>query len=254
MQVLNWVHISLLGKHHVEFNELPDYMKPKIQALNLWPLPEPHPDAVIISFLRQFDVEVAPSELPGFDGMDLIIGFATNFETAQLNSINRNQQKQVKHQEWTTWKQWALGHAEYAQFKMIFLEAIRTENAHRLDWLNSVEGQSAISRFKQEYDKAVGRLVKLMAIALGLTASCFGALVLFSGFTTLFSTLSSGLSEVVRGDDRSLEPAGQNKERYSWLARKCIDVQKERYLQGPLETGVRDFCKERDVLIDYLVK
>ena len=228
-------------------------MQPKIKSLNMWPMPVPHPDAIVVSFLAQFDVTVQPSELPSFDGMDLIIGFATNFEYAQLNSINRNQAKQSKHQEWTTWKQWALSHAEFSEFKASFLEAVNKENIHRYQWLNSDEGQAVIARLKTENEAAVAGVLKVAAIAVGSIVTIYIVGFVFNGITSLVASLKS-IAAPFGSVKVEPEPQGMDQDRYNWLSRKCIDEQKSQYLSSAQSLNQRDYCKDRDVVIEHLVK
>jgi len=243
------------------FDDIPDHLKRKLIALNKWPIPDPTPDQVVTAFLRQFDVDAQPSQTPGFDGWDLLLGFTTNFEYAQLNSINRNQAKQSKYQEWTSWKQWALANPDYQPFKASFLQAIQEENLRRLKWLLSPSGEKTIEELEEAKvyeDKALsqlGMLITVVCLAISVTPLLWMSMnSMLQGVGTGFATLISLPFELINSispQKSPPEPTGINHERYMWLSGKCFQKQSG---QSSRPSGDnRNYCKEMDSIIQLLV-
>ncbi|MFQ6539752.1 MULTISPECIES: hypothetical protein [Aphanothece] len=110
--------------------------------------PIPTIDQMVAEFLRQHDVHVLPpacnrtgDALAGaFFGA---AGPAAAFGGAHL----RNQEKIAALQEWTSWKQWALSHAEWPDFKHEITRRYEDNKAKMEDLL-------ANPRFIQEYKEA----------------------------------------------------------------------------------------------------
>ena len=80
--------------------------------------PFPNPDQLVVLFLREHDVDARPPA--GTKTGDAIsgaffgaVGPAASFAGSHL----RQQEKIAAMQEWTSWKQWALGHADWPAFK-----------------------------------------------------------------------------------------------------------------------------------------
>ena len=234
----------------VTFSELPAYMKPSLVRISAWPIPEPHPDQIVVSFLARFDVEVTPAALPGFDGADLVVGFLAGFGYAQLNSINKNQAKQALHMEWTTWKQWAIAHNEFSGYKEAVLNGIREENKSRLEWLNSETGLSFIEDLRTKHDEQVRKSILL---AIGTTASVSAILAIATAINLGIRTtdaITDGIRSSMKPAISDLpEPKGFTEERYQWLAAKCNQSKNDKAVsyQG------RNFCNDRDGLIKILL-
>jgi len=250
----------------LSFEELPSYIKTELVSLKKWPIPNPSPDQVVMAFLAQHEVQVNPAQLPGFDGYDLFVGFVSNFEYAQLNSINRNQAKQAQHQEWTSWKQWALSHADFASFKSSLIASIDDENISRLDWLNGLEGKALIASLEAKHQKALEAGRAAIRLFFAFAASFLGLMFLVEslksvpGFIVantriLLSFVKSGDGAQGASSRRDVpEPQGISQERALWLSGKCIDVQSQKYLEPPASDGRRDFCRERDRIIESWIQ
>ena len=88
-------------------------------------------DWVVVEFLKEHDVDAKPvdfnSRTAGEVAMRGLMGAMGTFETAAWHGL-KGQEKQVKAQEWTSWKQWALSHADFPAFKEKHIGAARQHN------------------------------------------------------------------------------------------------------------------------------
>ena len=88
-------------------------------------------DWVVVEFLKEHDVDAKPvdfnSRTAGEVAMSGLMGAMGTFETAAWHGL-KGQEKQVKAQEWTSWKQWALSHADFPAFKEKHIGAARQHN------------------------------------------------------------------------------------------------------------------------------
>ncbi len=128
-------------KEEVE-NHFPELV---IQAL-------PSIDDLVILFLAEHDVHVTP---PGGrnvagDAFRGAITGAMGAEVGGLMHIEKNQRATAKQQEWTSWKQWALSHADWKAFKQSRIQAIENHNANAYEYMNSPGISDAIELFAKE--------------------------------------------------------------------------------------------------------
>jgi len=246
-----------LKLRHNDFSAIDGYLKQELIKLNKWPIPAPHPDQIVIAFLRQFDVNAHPGQTPGFDGWDLVVGFATDFNYAQLNSINRNQAKQTKHQEWTSWKQWALSHAEYQSFRQSFIQAIEDENSRRLSWLRSSLGQKTIEEIEEKKrveDEALLRngvqALRIIGLLIGGYLVIAVIVVIFQQITSGFGTIFATLPAILVNKEEP-EPKGINEEHYKWLSHQCFKRQGGD--KAAIPSDKRNYCEEMETMISLLI-
>ena len=84
----------------------------------LKPLPVKSLDTVVIEFLKLHEVEVMPPKNSRAGGA--IAGAITGAFGPDVGGdafLIQGQNKQTKLQEWTSWKQWALSHKDFPEFK-----------------------------------------------------------------------------------------------------------------------------------------
>ena len=90
-------------------------------------------DWVVVKFLEEHDVQVKPVSMgdPRTGGQRaadaLVGGLAGPFAVAVQTGL-RGQEKAVAAQEWTSWKQWALSHADFPAFKEKHIGAAQKHN------------------------------------------------------------------------------------------------------------------------------
>ena len=84
--------------------------------------PQPTIDAMVVVFLRQHDVFVTPvgSNINASPVMSGVMGGLAGPMAVGMNQALTAQVKGAALQEWTSWKQWTLSHADWPEFKAKF--------------------------------------------------------------------------------------------------------------------------------------
>ena len=103
--------------------------------------PIPDLDDLIIEFLKKYDVDVKPTTSKSKSIRDNMIGGAVTgmagIDAGGDVFIASGQEKQTKVQEWTQWKQWALDHKDFDEFKSKRLEENQFFNKSILEKINT---------------------------------------------------------------------------------------------------------------------
>ena len=103
--------------------------------------PIPTLDDLIIEFLKKYDVDVKPTTSKSKNIRDNMIGGAVTgmagIDAGGDVFIASGQEKQTKVQEWTQWKQWALDHKDFDEFKSKRLEENQFYNKSILEKINT---------------------------------------------------------------------------------------------------------------------
>ncbi len=89
-----------------------------------------HIDQVVVEFLKLHDVEARPPKNTSRRDGD-IAGAITGMAGADVGGdafLIQGQTKQTQQQEWTSWKQWALSHNDYPEFKNKLTGEATTKN------------------------------------------------------------------------------------------------------------------------------
>lgn len=130
--------------------------------------PYPNVDQMVVLFLRGHDVDVRPPS--GTKAGDAVAGafFGAFGPAASFAGSHLRQQETIAAlQEWTSWKQWALGHSDWPAFK----EKIRHDHEENLkkareatesEWFRSEYKESLDSQRRLYIDRA-----KILAVAIG---------------------------------------------------------------------------------------
>ena len=96
------------------------------------PKPVPSLDAVIVEFLKRYEVFVQPITSGTRNvGESAVAGAITGMAGADVGGdafMISGQNKQTKVQEWTQWKQWALDHKDFEAFKVEKIDEIKKYN------------------------------------------------------------------------------------------------------------------------------
>jgi len=94
--------------------------------------PVPSLDAVIVEFLKKYEVYVQPiSSGTRNTGESALAGAITGMAGADVGGdafMIAGQNKQTKVQEWTQWKQWALDHKDFEPFKVEKINKAKEHN------------------------------------------------------------------------------------------------------------------------------
>lgn len=142
--------------------------------------PMPTIDQMVVEFLRQHDVRVLPPV--GNKTGDALAGafFGAAGPAAAFGGAHlRNQEKIAALQEWTSWKQWALSHADWPDFKNQITIRYEDNRAKMEDMLADPEFVEEYTQAKTRRDKAAKdfdrRAIPIIAIVI---AGVFGLAVL----------------------------------------------------------------------------
>ena len=109
-------------------------------------------DAVIVEFLKKYEVFVQPTTSATRNtGESAVAGAITGMAGADVGGdafMISGQNKQTKVQEWTQWKQWALDHKDFEEFKKKKIEENQIFNKTILEKINS-------DSLKEELEKII---------------------------------------------------------------------------------------------------
>ena len=142
-----------------EFNyELQKHLEKEIPELLL--PPKPSIDEIVCAFLETFDVYVKPSTLAKRDPLgDAVTGgvlgainpyaIAVDQGLKSQNRMERNQ----KVTEWIQWKQWALSHPEFLDFKQNILIKFEDKAYEIRELAKEPEMKERISEVKKKFIK-----------------------------------------------------------------------------------------------------
>ena len=122
---------------------------------DLRPKPVPKLDAVIVEFLKKFDVFVQPvtsktkrtGENIASGVLTGLVGPDVGLDAAQLSGQN----KQTLVQEWIQWKQWALSHKDFEVYKEEKIDKVVAFN-------KSIEDKLSDPEFQKELEPLLKRL------------------------------------------------------------------------------------------------
>jgi hypothetical protein len=106
-------------------------------------VPDSSTDRIVYAFLRLHDVDVAPpsGSMQLGPGARAFYGAAGPGAYAAAEHLH-NQRKAVEIQEWTSWKQWALSHKDWQDFKDRTLECEQAANRRFHQFISSDEGNA----------------------------------------------------------------------------------------------------------------
>jgi hypothetical protein len=135
------------------FESLPERLKSRLVGEGKAPL-DCSLDGIISLFLKKHDVFVEPpAGAPGVDVSDRLL-FALAGPIAMVNAGIKNQSKAATLAEWTSWKQWALSHQDFNEFKQRMVNEIDKHNFEFSLWLDSSEATDEITRIEEELAEA----------------------------------------------------------------------------------------------------
>lgn len=140
-------------------------------------------DEVVTLFLYEHDVIIQrPNKGLGVETSDGLL-YAVVGPLAFANAAIKNQSKAAALAEWTTWKQWALSHADFNQFKQNIRAKVEQINIDFESWFESKDGKERLFKFiaKQEADNKKDTII--------VSIICIVALFLLGLFIFLISKI-----------------------------------------------------------------
>jgi hypothetical protein len=156
--------------------------------------PFPNTDQLVILFLKEYDVDAMPPA--GTASGDALsgaffgaMGTAASFAGSHL----RQQEKIAAMQEWTSWKQWAIGHADWPAFKEKIKKDYEANQALIHDALNSRSFKAEYDEYKVRRKKDNERTNKIVVLGI-----------------VLFTIASAIIIAVEKANDKPLNPYPDN--------------------------------------------
>jgi len=124
-----------------------DYTKEQIEFIEkkkpeFRPKPVPSLDAVIVKFLKRYEVDIDSASLKEI-----------NVGTALKGGIIGMAKKKTQVEEWTKWKQWALDHKDFEDFRAIGIDEPKAFNLRVLEKLKDPEVQKELEPLMEEFTK-----------------------------------------------------------------------------------------------------
>ena len=112
-------------------------------------------DDVVSSFLRKHDVFVTPvgSNISASPLTSGLMGSLGGPMAVGMNQALTAQTKGAALQEWTSWKQWALSHPDFKEYKQKAEARAEKYNSEFNAWYDSQEAKDIISAQKKEQKK-----------------------------------------------------------------------------------------------------
>tara|TARA_B100000886_G_C20299346_1_gene438995 strand:- start:40 stop:615 length:576 start_codon:yes stop_codon:yes gene_type:complete len=150
--------------------ELDKYIERKIPELRLEP--KPTLDEIICAFLETFEVYVKPitTRTRNIAG-SAVSGAITGMAGADVGGdayLIQGQNKQTAIQEWTKWKQWALSHPDFLDYKQEILFKYEDRAYEVNELIKTPEMKEKIAECKKQFHKEKKEEKKLVFIALSL--------------------------------------------------------------------------------------
>jgi hypothetical protein len=116
---------------------------------NFAPIPQLSLDSIIVLFLKKYEVYVTPPQSSGVDLSDRLL-FSVVGPVAMMNTGLKNQIRSSEKSEWISWKQWALSHPEFNDFKCNAISNVDIYNSRLQKYLQSDEGIDVIASIKRD--------------------------------------------------------------------------------------------------------
>ena len=150
--------------------ELEKYIERKIPELRLEP--KPTLDEIICAFLETFEVYAKPitTKTRNIAG-SAVSGAITGMAGADVGGdayLIQGQKKQTAIQEWTKWKQWALSHPDFLDYKQEILFRYEDKAYEVNELIKTPEMKERIAECKKQFHKEKKEEKKLVFIALSL--------------------------------------------------------------------------------------
>ena len=171
--------------------ELEKYIESKIPVLRLEP--KPTLDEIICAFLETFEVYAKPitTKTRNIAG-SAVSGAITGLAGADVGGdayLIQGQNKQTAIQEWTKWKQWALSHPDFLDYKQEIIFKYEDRAYEIKELLKNPEMKERIAECKKQfYEEKEKEKEALKKLGKGLLVLFF---VIPVGFTIVSSTIES---------------------------------------------------------------
>tara|TARA_B100001287_G_scaffold85839_1_gene71710 strand:- start:259 stop:1272 length:1014 start_codon:yes stop_codon:yes gene_type:complete len=216
-------------------------------------LTKPSVDQIVIEFLKQYEVNVEPRSVGGWNGWDTVSTISSIFakEGSTLNIAstmfyaNRSNQINSAAQDWGTWKRWALDHKNFDEYKEGVLQLVDINNQRvikeldeqieRAEANNKIISEALLEPSAKEYISEAIKRNKVKEDKQNTTLGCLILCVpLVIGFFVALDQLSGG-------------PANREKEKIQKINEKVAKLVQEARSKKFIEDAILTYEKALEV-------
>jgi len=227
-------------------------------------LTKPSVDQIVIEFLKQYEVNVEPRSVGGWNGWDTVSTISSIFakEGSTLNIAstmfyaNRSNQINSAAQDWGTWKRWALDHKNFDEYKEGVLQLVDINNQRvikeldeqieRAEANNKIISEALLEPSAKEY---IGEAIRRNKEKADKQNTTLGCLILCIPFVIIFFVMLDQLgggpekreknrAETLVSEAKQLvETASVNRRNASYAFQRIIEELPESYYEVESSNG-----------------
>ena len=147
-----------------------DYTKEQIEFIEkkkpeFCPKEVPSLDAVIVEFLKRYEVDIDSASLNEI-----------NVGTALKGGMIGMAKKKTQVEEWTKWKQWALDHKDFEDFRAIRIDEPKAFNLRVMEKLKDPEVQKELEPLMEQFAKKNKAANRKSLVFIALVVAVLGAI------------------------------------------------------------------------------
>ena len=161
-------------------------------------------DAVIVEFLKKYEVFVQPTTSATRNtGESAVAGAITGMAGADVGGdafMISGQNKQTKVQEWTQWKQWALDHKDFEDFRVEKIDNAKKHNEEIAQKLKDPAIQKQLEPVMEEFRKEKENERKIVLVGIPIFLMIFVGIPLIVNFVETRNDDSSFNNSIIRNE------------------------------------------------------
>ena len=161
-------------------------------------------DAVIVEFLKKYEVFVQPTTSATRNtGESAVAGAITGMAGADVGGdafMISGQNKQTKVQEWTQWKQWALDHKDFEDFRVEKIDNAKKHNEEIAQKLKDPAIQKQLEPVMEEFRKEKENERKIVLVGIPIFLMIFVGIPLIVNFVETRNDDSSFNNSIIRSE------------------------------------------------------
>ena len=159
-------------------------------------------DAVIVEFLKKYEVFVQPTTSATRNtGESAVAGAITGMAGADVGGdafMISGQNKQTRVQEWTQWKQWALDHKDFEDFRVEKIDNAKKHNEKIAQKLKDPAIQKQLEPVMEEFRKEKENERKIVLVGIPIFLMIFVGIPLIVNFVETRNDDSSFNNPIIR--------------------------------------------------------
>tara|TARA_B100000963_G_scaffold348479_1_gene356113 strand:- start:105 stop:689 length:585 start_codon:yes stop_codon:yes gene_type:complete len=161
-------------------------------------------DAVIVEFLKKYEVFVQPTTSATRNtGESAVAGAITGMAGADVGGdafMISGQNKQTRVQEWTQWKQWALDHKDFEDFRFEKIDNAKKHNEEIAQKLKDPAIQKQLEPVMEEFRKEKENERKIVLVGIPIFLMIFVGIPLIVNFVETRNDDSSFNNSIIRSE------------------------------------------------------